>query len=68
MGLSVSKGLKYRSEVLLEEFPENFGMNFQKNKEELNKLPLGLSKTSRNVVAGYITRLANKKEQEALKK
>jgi ribosomal protein S17E len=62
MGKSVSKGLKYRGEVLLKELPERFGKDFEKNKTELDAIELGLSKTSRNVLAGYIVRLASKKE------
>jgi ribosomal protein S17E len=62
LGKSVLKGLKYRSEVLFEELPERFGNNFEKNKSSLNTLSLGLSKDSRNVVAGYVTRLAKRKE------
>jgi ribosomal protein S17E len=62
MGKSVSKGLKYRGEVLFKELPEKFGKDFNKNKEELSLLELGLSKTSRNVLAGYIVRIASKKE------
>jgi len=62
MGKSVLKGLKYRSEVLLKEFPDRFGEKFDKNKVALGSMELGLSKESRNVVAGYITRLAQKKE------
>lgn len=61
MGKSVSKGLKYRGEVLLKEFPEKFGKDFEKNKSELGKLDLGLSKTNRNVLSGYIIRLFSKK-------
>ncbi|MFA5764098.1 MAG: 30S ribosomal protein S17e [archaeon] len=62
MGKSVSKGLKYRGEVLVRELPEKFGANFEKNKLSLGELELGLSKSSRNVLAGYIVRLASKKE------
>ena len=62
MGKSVSKGLKYRGEVLIKELPDRFGSSFEKNKLALNKMDLGLSKTSRNVLAGYIVRLAAKKE------
>ena len=64
MGKSVAKGLKYRAEVLLTELPDRFGMDFSKNKLALNALPLGLSTTSRNIVAGYIVRLAKQKEEE----
>jgi len=62
MGKAVSKGLKYRAEVLLKELPEKFGKDFEKNKEALNTLELGLSKTNRNILAGYIVRLASNKE------
>lgn len=62
MGKAVSKGLKYRGEVLLKELPEKFGTDFEKNKASLNEIDLGLSKTNRNVLAGYICRLASKKE------
>jgi ribosomal protein S17E len=62
LGKSVLKGLKYRSEVLLREFPDMFGGDFEKNKTALGTMELGLSKESRNVVAGYITRLAERQE------
>lgn len=67
MGKSVSKVLRYKGEVLLREFPEKFGTNFEKNKKELSTMELGLSKTTRNVVAGYIVRLAKRKEKDAIK-
>jgi ribosomal protein S17E len=62
MGKSVSKGLKYRAEVLIAELPEKFSEDFDKNKTSLNEIDLGLSKTNRNVLAGYLVRLAAKKE------
>jgi ribosomal protein S17E len=62
MGKAVSKGLKYRGEVLIRELPDKFGSDFSKNKLSLGELELGLSKTSRNILAGYIVRLAAKKE------
>ncbi|MBT4191790.1 MAG: 30S ribosomal protein S17e [Candidatus Diapherotrites archaeon] len=62
MGKSVSKGLKYRAEVLIAELPEKFSEDFDKNKDSLNEIELGLSKTNRNVLAGYLVRLAAKKE------
>ncbi len=62
MGKSVSKGLKYKGEVLLKEMPDKFGSDFDKNKSELKQLELGLSKTNRNVLSGYIIRLSSKKE------
>lgn len=62
MGKSVSKGLKYRSEVLIRDLPEKFGKDFEKNKNSLDTMPLGLSKENRNIVAGFVTRLAKRKE------
>jgi len=62
MGKAVSKGLKYRAEVLIREFPDRFGKDFEKNKLSLNAFELGLSKTHRNILAGYIVRLAEKAE------
>jgi len=62
LGKSVAKGLKYRAEVLLKEFPDKFSADFEKNKRGLDTMELGLSKTSRNVVAGFMVRLAKRKE------
>ncbi|MFA5357419.1 MAG: 30S ribosomal protein S17e [archaeon] len=64
MGKSVLKSLKYRSEVLLKEFPDSLGASHEKNKKFLDTMELGLSKSSRNIVAGYITRLVAKKEKQ----
>ena len=63
MGKSVAKQLKYKGEVLLEEFPERFGSDFVKNKRSLDAIKdLKLSKSTRNILAGYIVRLAKRKE------
>jgi ribosomal protein S17E len=62
MGKSVSKGLKYKADVLLKELPERFGTDFEKNKKSLNEIELGLSKTTRNILAGYMVRKSSKKE------
>lgn len=67
MGKSVAKGLKYKGEVLLEEFPSEFGADFVKNKRSLDAMPeMKLSKTTRNILAGYIVREAKKKEAAKL--
>lgn len=68
MGKSVAKKIKYEGEVLLEEFPDRFGKDFVKNKRSLDQIKdLQLSKVTRNVLAGYIVRLAKQKEAAALK-
>jgi len=65
MGKSVAKQLKYKGEVLIEEFPDKFGSDFVKNKRSLDAIPdLKLSKTTRNVLAGYIVRLAKRAAAE----
>jgi ribosomal protein S17E len=67
MGKSVAKQLKYKGEVLLDEFPSKFGVDFNKNKTSLNEIPdLKLSKTARNILSGYIVRAAKKKEATKL--
>ncbi|MFA6064782.1 MAG: 30S ribosomal protein S17e [archaeon] len=68
MGKSVAKGLKYKGEVLLEEFPDRFNDKFENNKTKLNEIKdLPLSKSTRNILAGYIVRLAKRKKAAELK-
>ena len=68
MGKSVAKGLKYKGEVLLEEFPDRFNDKFENNKQKLREITdLPLSKSTRNTLAGYIVRLAKRKKATALK-
>ena len=64
MGKSVAKQTKYKGEVLLEEFPEKFGENFEKNKTFVNTLNLELSPVNRNLIAGYMGRLVEAKIKE----
>jgi ribosomal protein S17E len=67
MGKSVAKQLKYKGEVLLEEFPTKFGSDFVKNKRSLDEIKdLKLSKSTRNILAGYIVRLTKRKEAAKL--
>ncbi len=67
MGKSIAKGTKYKGEVLLEEFPEKFNDKFDNNKKHLDEMKdLKLSKVTRNILAGYICRLAKRKEAEKL--
>ncbi len=60
MGKAVPKGIKSRAEFLIKKFPDKFGKDFEKNKQALNELDLPLSKVTRNLMAGFLTR---KKEQ-----
>ena len=65
MGKAVPKSIKIRAETLLKKFPENFGSDFDKNKEFINSLDLPFSRFDRNMVAGFITRTVNTKKQSA---
>jgi len=56
MGKAVPKGIKSRAEFLIKKFPNKFSKDFEKNKQILNKLDLPLSKVTRNLMAGFITR------------
>jgi len=62
LGKAVPKQLKFRAEVLLENHKAGFSLDFKKNRDYLVSLDLPLSKTNRNIVAGYITRMFSAKE------
>ena len=69
MGKAVPKSLKTRAEILMHEFPKEMSHDFDKNKEFLNTFDLPLSKSQRNLVAGYIARKTEKpKEPEHRKR
>ncbi len=61
MGKSVPKGVKSKAEILIKE-DKPFSKDFDKNKEIINSMNLGLSKKIRNLVAGYIARRMSSKE------
>lgn len=58
MGNIRSKDIKKVSAELRQNYPNKFGKNFTKNKEELQKMNIISQKIARNRVAGYITRIA----------
>ena len=66
MGKQMTRILKGKAEKLYAMYPVEFTEDFEKNKAALNRTGLfDYSKTDRNVVAGYLTRLVlreNKKE------
>lgn len=67
MGKAVPKAIKQKARVLLTESPDSYSDDFDKNKEEINKLEFPFfeaSKINRNLVAGFITR---KKAQDRKK-
>ncbi|MFH1239965.1 MAG: hypothetical protein V1672_02005 [Candidatus Diapherotrites archaeon] len=60
MGKAVPKSLKRRAEILMTEFPKEVSSDFDKNKAFLNTMELSLSKSQRNLVAGFISRKTEK--------
>ncbi|MBN1940915.1 MAG: 30S ribosomal protein S17e [Candidatus Diapherotrites archaeon] len=56
MGKAVPKAIKMRVETLLQEIPEKFSTDFEKNKEALNSLNLPFSVFDRNMMAAFLTR------------
>lgn len=64
MGRIKNAQIKTKAEDLIMEDPNKFTDNFQTNKEILKEMGEFSSKKTRNVVAGYITRLMKKIEEE----
>jgi len=54
--------VKHLAEGLIEKYPDKFTKDFEKNKEELDKLIRLESKKVRNKVAGYLVHEIIKKE------
>lgn len=70
MGKAVPKNVKSKANLLLKVKPENFTLDFEKNKKAIDFLQLPISKSIRNLVAGFITRekvKKAKKEKQAMK-
>ena len=56
MGKAVPKGIKARAEEIQKYFPDKITSNFDQNKGFINSLALPITKTNRNLVAGFLTR------------
>jgi len=67
MGKAVPKALKFKARVLMNEYPEIFGTDFEKNKSAIDGLNFGLPQISRNTIAGYITRVVARKIKDEKK-
>ena len=52
------------SEEIVQKYPGVFGVDYQANKELLNKVAIVHSKMLRNKIAGYITKMNGKAAQE----
>lgn len=62
MGQVKNVFIKNLAKSLIEKYPDKFTKDFEKNKEELDKLIKLESKKIRNKVAGYLVHLMSKKE------
>ncbi|MBI5553236.1 MAG: 30S ribosomal protein S17e [Candidatus Diapherotrites archaeon] len=57
MGKAVPRRVKSMAAALIEEFPDKFvAKDFEANKKFVNLLRIPVSKSTRNLVAGFITR------------
>jgi len=54
--------IKNLARELVEKYPDKFSEDFQKNKEELEKLVKLESKKIRNLLAGYIVHILRRKK------
>jgi len=52
------------SEEIVQKFPAAFGLDYQVNKEALNRIAVVHSKMLRNKIAGYITKMNGKAARE----
>jgi ribosomal protein S17E len=62
MGKAVPRSIKLRASQLIEMFPEKVSVDFTKNKEFINSLELPFAKSTRNLIAGFISRTLKKAE------
>jgi len=60
MGRIKQTYLKRVANELLEKYKEEFGTDFKKNKEKVQELSTVKSKSIRNKIAGYITKLVTR--------
>jgi len=56
MGKAVPRGVKVKAEELIAISPEKFSESFEGNKGSLNILNMPIAKSTRNLIAGFITR------------
>ena len=63
MGRVKSQSIKRTTRKLLEEYPNLFTTDFEKNKKVLEKI-LDTDKRTRNSIAGYMARVLEKKPKK----
>lgn len=61
MGKAIPKIIKQRAKDLIKLYKDSFSGDFEKNKTFINTFSLPWTKTERNLVAGFITRLYSRK-------
>lgn len=61
MGKVRQSSLKRIAEEVIKQDEENFSDSFKKNKENLKKLKIIRSKTTRNRIAGYMVKVVQNK-------
>ena len=64
MGRIRTKMVKNLSKKLVENNPDKFGSDFEKNKRALDEMQLFSDKPVRNKVAGYIISVVEKSKQQ----
>ncbi len=57
MGRVKTKNIKRISEKLVEQYPDQFGDNFNENKKKVDELTTAQTKPLRNKIAGYTVAL-----------
>ncbi|MEM4257098.1 MAG: 30S ribosomal protein S17e [Candidatus Diapherotrites archaeon] len=56
MGKAVPKDIKRKANDLFAAYPDKISTDFEENKAFLNSLGIPMSKTTRNLVAGFLAR------------
>ena len=64
MGRIRTKMIKKLSKKLVEQYPEKFSPDFEKNKQALNEMQLFSDKPVRNKIAGYIVNVVKKTKSQ----
>lgn len=60
MGKAVPKGIKSKANTLVKLYKDKFSADFEKNKKFIDSLSLPLPKLTRNLLAGFITKIYKK--------
>lgn len=53
--------MRRKAEEIYKMFPDKFSKDYEKNKKELNAMKIFHTKIDRNIIAGYIVKLAQEK-------